>query len=679
MEGGKAVLSRKWVEINVERVGTQLQAKALGSRGEETYPHTLSPALDAELLSQFTRQVREAAARARPLGASLQQAQTIHRALFKEEVQEVMLRLREAADGEQLLLRLMLHRDGALQEFPWEALCEPDSTLGFLGNSPDVLVARGVSSKEPLQPREVRGAVRVLAIAPSDEEALTGLRVALEESINAGEIEWLEPLLGPGARLAYLFDRLKREPIPHIIHFIGHGGVNSKGAPILRFADEDGEESWLEVELLAQQLKEGCSKFLRLLVLDACEGARPGVLASAAEWLTRSGADAVVAHLWPVKADIARACSRAFYRSLTGAAWQRGDVALSLNQARRAVLGSFGGSAEAFSPVLYLRGHDSILFDFKSRKLLPPPSPSTHSTHAAPDARAPALYRLLEEPFTLVLGDRWKDERAMLDGFRGRLRHALTQKVGSLPAGLSMSALTQQYALRFGEEDLDLEFQQVFGDAAAAHPLVGALARKLVPGFHITLLRVPLLELALADQQPERTLYIIQPTGTVEGGRATMLKREGGARYWEKPDKLPGSFDLTREIVVLRHYCGYLPPHLFMRPLITEDNYLMGINELEAMLPLELADTLMGELNVRPALLMGLSMLTWHHRMLLYRLFGKRPLPSGSLVILEPGEEERELWERGRILPARAGVQVLELSARELAAPIEELAQTEGA
>jgi hypothetical protein len=114
-----------------------------------------------------------------------------------------------------------------------------------------------------------------------------------------------------------------------------------------------------------------------------------------------------------------------------------------------------------------------------------------------------------------------------------------------------------------------------------------------------------------------------------------------------------------------------------MRPLITEDQYLLGINDLESMLPLELADALMGELNHRPALLLGLSMLTWHHRMLLYRLFGKRPMPNGSLVVLEPGETERELWERGRILPARAGVQVIELSAKDLEIPLEAMTSME--
>lgn len=68
------------------------------------------------------------------------------------------------------------------------------------------------------------------------------------------------------------------------------------------------------MELLAQQLKASLRGLLRLIVLEACEGARPGPFASAAETLVRAGADAV-AHLWPVKADVARACSAELYRA----------------------------------------------------------------------------------------------------------------------------------------------------------------------------------------------------------------------------------------------------------------------------------------------------------------------------------------------------------------------------
>src|SRR5262249_36503445 len=138
----------------------------------------------------------------------------------------------------------------------------------------------------------------------------------------------------------------------------------------LRLADnEDGDESWLPAELLAQQLKASLSGFLRLIVLEACEGARPGAFASAAEILGRAGADAVVAHLWPVKADVARTCSAQLYRARAGGDRQKGDIAVALNEARRAILGAFEGSAEAFSPVVYLRGPDGVLFDFKGRKV----------------------------------------------------------------------------------------------------------------------------------------------------------------------------------------------------------------------------------------------------------------------------------------------------------------------
>ncbi|WP_164019557.1 CHAT domain-containing protein [Pyxidicoccus trucidator] len=661
--------ARDWLQIDIECVGAEIRARTTGSRSEQTEPRSFGPELAAEKLGLFAQQVQDAAARAQPLGDSLHQAQALHRALFCDDTQGVLLRLREAAQKRPLLLRLMLGRDASLQAFPWEALCEPDTTVGFLGNSADVLLARGVRSKEPWAPREVTGAVRILVIAPSEGSDLSGLRGALEERITAGEVEWLDPLVGPRARFSQISERMKRGPIPHVIHFIGHGTVNSEGVPLLRLADEDGEEKWTEVELLAQQLKEGFCRYLRLIVLEACEGARPGALASAAEWLVRSGADAVIAHLWPVKTDIARACSRTFYRSLTGAGSRRGDVALSLNEARRGVLDGFRHSAEAFSPVLYLRGSDSILFDFQVQHIAPP-LPSASVPRA--DTPAPALHKLLLQPFSLVLGDRWKDEQGVMDGFSERLRQALVKKVGPIPTGLSLSALAQHYELHFEEQELDFEIQEVFGHTAAL-PLIDVLARKLTPGVHITLLRLPRLELALAEQRPELTLYVIHPPGP-GGSQVTVLRREGGDTRWEKVRQLP-EINPQQHVIVLRLYSGYLPPDKYMRPLLTEDDYLRGIRKLERMLPLDLADSLMGQLNMRPALIMGLSMLTWQHRILLYRLFGERPLPSGSLVVLEPGEAEQELWARGRIPSAREGVQTLELSATDMLRPLSAAAQ----
>ncbi|WP_157774819.1 CHAT domain-containing protein [Melittangium boletus] len=587
--------------------------------------------------------------------------QALHRALFQGELQGVLARLREASSGGPVLLRLML-QDADLQGFPWEALCEPGKDFEFLGNSASLLPVRGVRSPEPWQPREVRGAVRLLAVAPLHTHSLPRLQGTLHESLSSGEIEWLEPLTGPRARKAAFFERLRRQPEPHILHFIGHGGLH-EGKPVLRLADEEDEESWVPVELLAQQLHGAWGKGpLRLIVLEACEGATPGPLASAAELLTRTAADAVVAYLWPVRMDVALRCSRAFYRALTRAAQQEGDVALSLNEARRGVLAELEGSAEAFSPVLYLRGRDPVLFDFKARRVSPPPTPALRAETSHPPQ---SLVRLLEQPFTLLLGDRWEEEEPSFRGLRERLQGELIQKTGHVSHELPLSTLAEHYALRIGQEELDYEFQEVFGQTEFMPPLLSLLARRLGAGVHITLLRLPVLEQSLAEHHPELTLYVIQPSSSADG-HAVMMRREAGTSRWERLHKVPASLDTERDGVVLRLCSGYLPAHLFSRPLLTEDDYLLGIRGLSSLLPFELVDPIQGALSLRPLLLVGLSMLDWCHRMLLYQLFGRRTLQRGSMAVLDPGIHERELWEEGRGLPGRTGVRALESTDAEL-------------
>jgi hypothetical protein len=209
--------------------------------------------------------------------------------------------------------------------------------------------------------------VRVLAIAPgSDPGALRVLREALGAAIDEGEVEWLDPIAGPDVGAKLLFDRLRSGKRPHVVHWLGHGGLDPSKRPVLRLADDpDRDEQdgqvWVLAEDIARELSAGFKNDLRLIVLESCQGAAPGVLGSAAEIFSRAGADAVVAHLWPVMADAARACSTTFYRALTRAEHEKGDVAAGVAAARRTVLVD-RDSAEAFSPVLFLRRPESVLF-----------------------------------------------------------------------------------------------------------------------------------------------------------------------------------------------------------------------------------------------------------------------------------------------------------------------------
>lgn len=650
-----------WMEIEVSRAGAELRLSARGSRGEQTAPILLGGRLEIMVMNRFAAAVRAAASRSLPLSSELlEQAQSIYRVVLSPPIDFLRARLAEASGG-PIIVKLALP-DLEIQAIPWEALCKPGESLGFWASSPDLLPVRGVTTSDPWQPRAVRGALRILAIAPTGGPGLSMLQSAIAERVYAGEIEWLDPLEGPSARPAAVFDRLRREPIPHVLHFVGHGGLD-KGVPLLRLADsEDGDESWLPVELLAQQLKANMKSALRLIVLEACEGARPAMYASAAEILARAGADAVVAHLWPVKAEVARACSAALYRALAGEENSKGDIAVSMNEARRVVLGTFDASAEAFSPLLFLRGPDGVLFDFKGRTTFLPPAPTGAPKPRAPELH-PALEKLVGKPFSLLLGDR-EYQRTTLAEFRDKLAKELGRSAAPIAPHLSMSVLAQRFALHRGAGKLGAEFQKAFRSGAPPPTFLEALARTIGPGVHTTLLRHPWLELVVADQQPSRTIYVFQPgdDGVIS------LCREAGSDDWRELDAPPEAIDMDRDIVLLRPYGGYTPEQVFSRPLLTEDDYAHGIGDLEKALPRELKDVILTTLSQRPVLLVCLSMHTSHHRMLLHRLY-PRGILRGSVAVVDPEAAERPLWEKGSGLPGRSeGVEVIEAPVKDLAA-----------
>jgi hypothetical protein len=651
-----------WLEIDITQAGEDLTAIARGSQNEQTRPYPLGPALTLEVARRFGEWMKKAALNGTPLASTIPAAQALHSALFRDELQKILLQTQGAASGEPILLRLMIHAP-ELQSIPWEVLC-PTGKDDFLGISQDLCIARGVHSTRPWQPREVRGAVRLLVISPSDEEAPNRLFSILSPQINSGEIEWLPPLTGRHAHIVHVLQRLRCEPIPNILHFIGHGDVSPEQGPRLRLADQEDQESWLKIRLLAKELEAAFRGDLRLVVLEACQGAQPDTLSSAAELLAEAGADAVVAHLWPVKSDVARVCSAAFYRSLTGAAEQRGDVARSLHAARRTILGAFMDSAEAFSPVLYLRGRDSTLFDFKNRKLKPPSVSSPRGQLVATtDPALQALLDMLQRPFSLILGDQWSNT---LEDFRENLHEKLRGTPWAAPETLPMSALAQRYALRFGDEALGDRFRTLFRDAMPSLPLVQALARRIKPGVHITLLRVPVLEDALATHQPHLPLYVIQPARPPD--RSVLVQKHVAGKGWVPIEKLPDSFDPDREAAIVRLYRGFLPDRGFGSPLLTEDDYLLRIRDLDFVLPTELADSILGgSLYRRPTLLLGMSLLMWDHRMLLHRIFSEQSLPKRSMVILEPGDAARDAWQLGQGLPGGRGIQTVQGAHADLA------------
>ncbi|MDI3285316.1 CHAT domain-containing protein [Polyangium sp. 15x6] len=544
-----------------------------------------------------------------------------------------------------------------------EALCRPGTTEGFLGTDAKLLIARGVMSQDPWEPRAVRGAVRVLAIAPgTDERALAVLSEALAPSVEAGEVEWLDPIAGDTISAQVLFNRLRSGKSPHVVHYLGHGGVDLQGRPVLRLADDhDGEERWITVEALARELQSSFAEDLRLIVLESCEGGKPGVFGSAAEILVKAGADAVIAHLWPVRADVARLCSVEVYRTLTGSDRASGDIGASVAAARRTLLTE---SAAAFSPVLYLRASDPVIFNFKNRRVARPGNESRSKR------LAPALQQIIEKPFTLVLGDN-EGDRAVL---KNEVVQFLVAQGETSDPGLPLSALMQQCAMRYGIDVCHSIFQTSILEQmqGSAPPFFEAMGRLLPPGVHFTLLWQPYLERAIAAAQPQRTIYAIQPS-LRSSGKPRVIKRPAGAAAWKMEAAVPGRLDLDNEIVVLRIYGGYSAEArpIFSQPLLTEDDHLLSLRSLSWI------EELLSQPRTRPSLFAGLLLRKWRHRMLLRWLHDERPPPKDSLAIVPSSASltEPAIWDSGGWLEGAGRVAVIAEELEQLSALLLDAAQ----
>ncbi len=661
-----------WMEIDLQSRGNAITVAARGCRGERIRGRTL--ALSVKELSRFRVSVGNAVARVKSVnGPLLEQARAVHSDLFQGDLHELFVRLCAAAANkrERLLVRLMID-DTKLQAVPWEAACRPQTSHGFLASAADIVVARGVNSMDPWEPREVRRALRVLPVlALNDSAALDGLRVILDEHIASGAVELLDPLVGPAARNPVLFERLRSGPNPHVLHFLGHGGFDASKNPVIRLADDEfGEKTLLPVEVFAEELRDSFDN-LRLVYLQACSGGRPGAFASAAELLTRSGVDAVVAHLWPVRADLAREAAQDFYRVLVGARAGQGDVGLGVQASRRTLVGK---SAEGFSPVLYLRGPDTHLFDLEGRRLRPPSSRRRDQRISHKDIMTAPFERIAQRPFSLILGSLWDD--SLLPELRARLQEALVRaldKLGeSIEAHQPVYSVAQRYALRMGLPSLSRLFQRVIGSAyqrGEIPPLLDAVASLLHPGVHATLLWLPLLEHAIMHNHPNSPLIVIQPGPPNSDERRMVIAKLPGSRDWEELLDLP-EIDLKQAFVVLRLYGGYSPEGVpvLTSPQLTEDDHIKGLFELRRILPTDWADDLLGWLRRHPVMCLGVSALDWRHRTLLLRLFDERPVPSGSLAVLGEQQQEDEIWEkRGAGLPGTSNFSVVRGPAQSLA------------
>lgn len=353
-----------WIDLSISRdTNGHLHVSASGFRDTRVVQQSMG--ITDKVLAAFTTAVQKRAEYDQALtDEHTAQARSLHEALFHPKIIERCAELQSIQDAALLVRLAFSHVD--LQKVTWEALCKPTEALGFFGTSAKYLAIRTVADGRPWEFRPYAGPARIQAIAPTDTAALVNLQGALAPRIDSREIQWLLPICGEAAKARHLLNLLGQDPTPHILHFVGHGGVDSAGKPFLQMhQDGDDDNQRLSVELLAQELT---GKNVSLVVLEACQGADPGAFASAAEMLARAGVGAVLAHLWPVRGNAGRTISVQFYQTLCAFNEGAGNVAAAANEARRVLLAENNNSARAFSTVLYMRGTDPKLFAFAQKR-----------------------------------------------------------------------------------------------------------------------------------------------------------------------------------------------------------------------------------------------------------------------------------------------------------------------
>ena len=181
------------------------------------------------------------------------------------------------------------------------------------------------------------------------------LTQALDEPIKANRLV-LDRLAAP--TLEALQRRLRRGAV-HILHFVGHGGFDDQTQDgVLLLQDPTGKGNPVTGESLGVLLHDHDP--LRLVVLNACEGARTSAtdpFAGTAQSLVRKGIPAVIAMQFEITDEAAITMANEFYTAVSDGY----PVDAALSEARKAIFTRVS-AVEWATPVLFMRAPDGRIF-----------------------------------------------------------------------------------------------------------------------------------------------------------------------------------------------------------------------------------------------------------------------------------------------------------------------------
>ncbi len=355
-------------DLIIEPAGEKYRARVFDSPAGQAAAEFDNPFSELELENFVLRMGRPRAGVRRvdlsEMEAVKQCGERLFRAVFTDDVYASFLRSRDTALEEEKGLRVRLRIDvPEFHDYPWEFLYNAHLNQ-FLALSKDTPVVRYLELPYPVQPLTVQPPLKILVMISSPEgfpqlnveEEWQRLSNALAPLLRRGLVT-LERLKNP--TLSALQQHLRRGEY-HIFHFVGHGKYSEhKQDGMLLLEDENGKGRPVSGQYLGTVLHDHRS--LRLVVLNACEGARTSQedpYAGVAQTLVLQGIPAVIAMQFEIVETAAITFAQEFY----GAVADGFPVDAAVSEARKAIFAT-GNDVEWGTPVLYMRTPQGVIFE----------------------------------------------------------------------------------------------------------------------------------------------------------------------------------------------------------------------------------------------------------------------------------------------------------------------------
>lgn len=615
-----------------------------------------------------------------PVELAMKVGVRLSQALFKGEILELWGDCKgySKSVNAALRIRLDLTRAPELAALPWEYLRLPDNT-NFVGLDIDATLVRYLRTSDPIRPLKVLPPLRVLVMASMPQDLpqldINNEIVKIREALLALPEDTIEVVVLPQATSESLKNALKqaqKDDRPfHIFHYIGHGAFDEdRQEGVLLFEDEQRKGVAVGHEDLGRWLQDYRSD-LRLIVLNACEGARLSISdiysSVAAKVMQIAEIPALIAMQFTITDTAAITFSQAFYEQLAGGE----NLEAAVDAARLAVKKPNSAKEEWATPVFYLRANSGHLFDLK----IPTPPENLSGHYSALKMVLPSCnlvfflglnVNLLNRPYY----DSWKPGRGLPS--TAELCAYLSSQNKIVPSGSSLANLAQ--LLRLRGKVLPDEFEPIFRlstKKSKLYEVLGKLTQKItlelpeepLDPLHCSLLFVTTtydsaLESAFTDAGIEEYHTICYGQGDEGRWFFTHKQYKAGKLVANVPLIAPNTPNeykgLTNKAPIILKLPGEAT--LDSKFAITEDDFFTFANEeLSELLPADL----LGQIQSSRHLYVGYDLQNWSLRLLWSRIcenHRKREV-SYAVVFDENEDPNAPFWREIKVKFATASLE----------------------